>query len=73
MSISRISLTVLVALAAISIGFYEYRLKEVLKILGNGRVIESVGNGKCTAIHGVEACESEYGRVSTVPRISTSY
>lgn len=53
-------LTVLVALAAILGGYYQFHLKEQMKILGiTGRVLTPVGNTKCKAIPESKACESK--------------
>ena len=51
-------ITVLVALAAVLAGYYQFHLKETLKIMGFGRVIAPVGNTHCKTIP-EPACESE--------------
>lgn len=53
-------LAAFVALAAIVGGYYQFSLKERLKILGYGRVIVPVGNVQCTAYLDAKACESKF-------------
>ncbi|KAI5123880.1 hypothetical protein M0805_005697 [Coniferiporia weirii] len=53
----RLLVTVLVALAAVLGGLYQFSLRPKLVVLGQGRVINSVGNTKCKAYAEAQACE----------------
>lgn len=56
---TRVILTIVAALAAVLAGFYQISLKPKFTVLGEGRVIEPVGNTKCKVYKEVEACESK--------------
>lgn len=58
MSAARLVVTVLVGLAAVLGGFYQLSLKPKLVVLGEGRVVEPVGNSDCKTYAEAQACES---------------
>ncbi|KAJ3529550.1 hypothetical protein NMY22_g8948 [Coprinellus aureogranulatus] len=57
MGAGRLLLNVLVVLVAIAGGFYQFKLKPILRKLGVGRVIDPVGNTDCTTVPELQACE----------------
>ncbi|THH04497.1 hypothetical protein EW145_g5482 [Phellinidium pouzarii] len=57
MRMARLLLTVLVALAAVLGGYYQFNLKPRLVVLGQGRVIVPIGNTKCKTYDDAQACE----------------
>ncbi|KAF8647126.1 hypothetical protein AX16_006957 [Volvariella volvacea WC 439] len=46
-----------VVLLAIALGAYHLYVKPILAVVGYGRIIESIGNTKCTSTSEVQACE----------------
>ncbi|KAH6914438.1 serum paraoxonase/arylesterase [Coprinopsis sp. MPI-PUGE-AT-0042] len=53
----RLLINVLVVLAAVVGGLYQFKVKPRLERLGYGRVIQSIGNDRCTGIPELKACE----------------
>ena len=57
---SRLVLTVLVGLVAVVTGFYQLVIRPKLVVLGEGRIIQPIGNTKCVTYPESNACESEF-------------
>ncbi|EAU91102.2 serum paraoxonase/arylesterase [Coprinopsis cinerea okayama7 len=57
MGVGRFLLNVLVVLAAVAGGFYQFKLRPLLERFGHGRIIRSVGNTDCTGVPELKACE----------------
>ncbi|PAV18920.1 serum paraoxonase arylesterase [Pyrrhoderma noxium] len=54
---SRLVLTVLVGLVAVVTGFYQLVIRPKLVVLGEGRIIQPIGNTKCVTYPESKACE----------------
>ena len=57
---SRLVLTVLFGLVAVVTGFYQLVIRPKLVVLGEGRIIQPIGNTKCVTYPESKACESEF-------------
>lgn len=55
---SRTAFSVLALLLAVAGGTYQLYLRPILVILGQGRVVEPIGNKHCIAVPELKACES---------------
>ena len=60
MSLFKSFLTVFVGLVAVLVGFYQFSVRPKLVVLGEGRVVQPVGNTKCVTYPESKACESKF-------------
>lgn len=60
----RTILTVLAVLVALLGGVYQLRYKDLVSVVGFGRVIENAGSRDCKTIPELQACESKSRLIS---------